>query len=408
MSGITPILDTLLHQVLGRRVDTTVHKDQPTPVSPSTSANAIQPARSDSRLHQQGRGQLGEISHGSLDARARSSLPVPAAQTGQPSAQTHLSRTATEIADVLAKFPPSTMSAIKPFAPLLQAAPASADSLSGLLSRSIAESGIFYESHLLRWMAGSYPRSVLWREPQAWLALSFRPLDSTVSPLSPSLHGWSVLLRSGNRMSGDGVSEQAPGAMSARTAGPWIPLASSEQARSVFLRPSNSWGTGNLGSSPPSALSIGDSVPTTAATQAHQLSQQAPESLQALVRHQLELIVSSSLRWEGQLWPGVPLTLTLVESPEGSVDEESTRKESAESTCQGRWRGELCMTLPRLGEITMTLEATGGEAWQIAIEPHQDTSRAPIEMGLGSLEARLQQGGLSAEVRIGKRGIEHG
>ena len=40
MSGITPILDTLLHQVLGKRVDVPVARQTPEPVRPLSPAEA--------------------------------------------------------------------------------------------------------------------------------------------------------------------------------------------------------------------------------------------------------------------------------------------------------------------------------------------------------------------------------
>ena len=42
MSGITPILDTLLHQVLGKRVDVPVARQTPEPVRPTQEADTAQ------------------------------------------------------------------------------------------------------------------------------------------------------------------------------------------------------------------------------------------------------------------------------------------------------------------------------------------------------------------------------
>ena len=100
MSGITPLIDTLLHQVLGRRVDTPVVKDQPLPVSATASTDAIQPARSDSRLHQQGGERVAAMPSGA-GREGVSQLPVAPGLAKVPSAQLHLSHTATEIADIL-------------------------------------------------------------------------------------------------------------------------------------------------------------------------------------------------------------------------------------------------------------------------------------------------------------------
>ena len=50
MSGITPLLDTLLHQVLGRRVDIPLPKDLNPPVGPALPVEGARPLHSDSRL----------------------------------------------------------------------------------------------------------------------------------------------------------------------------------------------------------------------------------------------------------------------------------------------------------------------------------------------------------------------
>lgn len=49
MSGITPILDTLLHQVLGKRVDVPRVRNFPEPVTPTSPCEVIQPVNSDSQ-----------------------------------------------------------------------------------------------------------------------------------------------------------------------------------------------------------------------------------------------------------------------------------------------------------------------------------------------------------------------
>lgn len=55
-------------------------------------------------------------------------------------------------------------------APLLPQAPAEAAALAGALRQTLAESGLFYESHQAQWLAGRHPLEALRREPQARLA----------------------------------------------------------------------------------------------------------------------------------------------------------------------------------------------------------------------------------------------
>ncbi|MCO7218134.1 hypothetical protein NH448_23220, partial [Halomonas sp. OfavH-34-E] len=50
MSGITPLIDTLLHQVLGKRVDVPPTKDPNAPVQPVDPGRGPGAVHSDSRL----------------------------------------------------------------------------------------------------------------------------------------------------------------------------------------------------------------------------------------------------------------------------------------------------------------------------------------------------------------------
>lgn len=56
-------------------------------------------------------------------------------------------------------------------APLVSSSRGAAVELARALARAIGESGLFYESHLARWVRRDYPASALGREPQAaWVA----------------------------------------------------------------------------------------------------------------------------------------------------------------------------------------------------------------------------------------------
>ncbi|HET7675682.1 MAG TPA: flagellar hook-length control protein FliK, partial [Gammaproteobacteria bacterium] len=57
--------------------------------------------------------------------------------------------------------------AIRPSAPLLSQPPPVAAELAPALQRSIADSGLFYESHLAQWTLQQYPQQQLQSEPQA-------------------------------------------------------------------------------------------------------------------------------------------------------------------------------------------------------------------------------------------------
>jgi hypothetical protein len=86
-----------------------------------------------------------------------------------------LSRTGRLLGSLLAaQGPPPQPPRIDAAAPLLPAPPAQAATLAAALGRAIAESGLFYESHLASWIAGRHPAEALAREPQARHAAAAR------------------------------------------------------------------------------------------------------------------------------------------------------------------------------------------------------------------------------------------
>lgn len=90
---------------------------------------------------------------------------------------------------------------IRTFAPLTAAAPDGPDEvtvLAGALRASVAQSGLFYESHLAEWTMQRYAEIDLWREPQAMLAggNTTQPGASTVQDPADGLR--SMLLPGGD------------------------------------------------------------------------------------------------------------------------------------------------------------------------------------------------------------------
>lgn len=125
------------------------------------------------------------------------------------------------------------------------------------------------------------------------------------------------------------------------------------------------------------------------------------ESLQSLVRHQLELLATPVLRWEGDVWSGIFMALMIQmpgmsggqrEPGAGSEGEEGDEepKEKQES-----WSSELTLDIHDLGRLQVSL--------LLKQEDHLDlTLRAPsagvlerLEAGRASLLARLQDCGFA-------------
>ncbi|HEU0277034.1 MAG TPA: flagellar hook-length control protein FliK [Rhodanobacteraceae bacterium] len=184
MSGVTPIIDTLLHQVLGRR-EMPVERPLPdTLILPAQPGSAAAKAYSDSRLDPRAL-----VPARSAGASASKSAAPDAGTAGADPPTEAPTRTATPvrfsgaartIAEVLARFP-APPSALRVAAPLLAAGPTiDAAKLAALLRASIETSGLFYEAHLKRWRSGSLPLARLLVEPQ---------MRATAATTLPTLRG---------------------------------------------------------------------------------------------------------------------------------------------------------------------------------------------------------------------------
>lgn len=164
------------------------------------------------------------------------------------SAQTRLSNDAALIAALLGNAPASTARTPLPVAALDVSAEAP-EHVARALVRSVATSGLFYESHLHEWVEGRRPLESLHAEPQQRLAAL--PLRATAMP------------------------------------------ADSVEA-------------GTAPSSTPTTLNAANTGSTAAAAP-------LPESLAALVREQLDTLDFRRVHWQGEVWPQQQAELEITE-----------------------------------------------------------------------------------------------
>lgn len=182
MGSITPILDTLLPQVLGRAGDVarlgTRAANGPLsalrPVSDDTGIAARHRAAGPS-AQSAGSGAIGAAGAARGRAAPASADPSTSQATGLPggvpvdaSAELHLSRAAHALARLLGQVETSRQStAVRAEQPLAKADSPRPSALAAALDAAVTTSGLFYESHLAAWVRGQWPRARLVGEPQA-------------------------------------------------------------------------------------------------------------------------------------------------------------------------------------------------------------------------------------------------
>nr|WP_267135341.1 flagellar hook-length control protein FliK [Halomonas dongshanensis] len=403
-----------MHQVLGRRGEESVQRlaESVRPVAPGDGPRAVQgDARLDGKPDQALLQDLRRLPP-ALETLARSDARAPGAADGASSTQTHFSPAARGIADLLLRFP-APPAALRPEAPLLAGGERVESALLATrLEASVRDSGLFFESHLKRWFQGDMSRAQLQREPQ--MQLMPRPAMPmlTAAPAAPALV--SVLPPSAPLLLPPGVTlvpvaatptDQHPPASAGGSVGPLSPA-------SMPTAPKNA-GPAAFSPTQGSAISLaaqGEERAEKAAPSLGNLTQvKSPhakgdivhESVQSLVRHQLEMLVVPTLRWEGEVWAGLFMALTM-HLPMATQDNGAAQRQGRDEC----WRSEMQLDVPSVGRFTialllvrniLSLDFTAAEAETLT----------HIEVALPALERRLSALSFD-QVRVHARQVSAG
>ncbi|MBP6037444.1 MAG: flagellar hook-length control protein FliK [Azonexus sp.] len=245
--------------------------------------------------------------------------------------------------------PPAPLNASRP---LLSGAPGDAAQLAPVLQEAVVKSGLFYESHQARWVAGQMPTAALLEEPQGRLS------TPVVAPPPPA-----------QATEGTALQAEAPS----------LAPAAGATARAALAE----------GSVPASSAPAESPSASTAALREGQqaMAPGLPATLTPLVQQQLDALATQVLSWQGQIWPGQTLEWDIEDAPQSRPGEEG-----ADSR---RWTTRLRLTLPRLGAIdaTLRLDAQGGVDLSLSAG---DATTTALLSGKGNLLAhRLADAGLS-------------
>ncbi|KVE33335.1 flagellar hook-length control protein FliK [Burkholderia sp. TSV86] len=283
--------------------------------------------------------------------------------------------TATGLAGAGVPQPPQTPQAA-PAAQTSQAAQAvfPVAALSVALVRAVDESGLFYESHLVQWLAGQRTAAELAREPQARLVSGWRRA-AELNPAADALADWFAArmplpsgARSGNAPPAAGEPWRAAGDTAGRAVAPGRDapnLAPSPRAVDAYatlvganasLAPQSAPATGAR-FAPASPLAVPfASPPGDADAQATVAAALNPATL-PLVRQQLDLLATGQFRWIGDAWPGARLDWTI--EPDAEQRGRDRAALGIEAADAGGWRTRLTLALPSLGTVAAELVLSG-------------------------------------------------
>jgi len=279
----------------------------------------------------------------------------PASSSGQ----TQLSSTAQLISQFAANTSENNRSAaaLARGQPLLPQAPSSGTELAPQLAKAVSESGVFYEAHQARWVAGDLPLDRLLREPQAQ------------GPNPPAQ-------QANQAQAGDDAQRST-----------LLPRHSDATDLSSRAEPTRANATdatardaANIAANPRATSGLTHVVETMQNAAANPV---VPREFAPLVQQQLDALFTQQLVWQGQAWPGQHMEwqIDLPERP-------SPGMEAPED-----WNTRLRLTLPRLGEVDARLHLTSlGLALHIdAADPE---AAAALQKGVGGLADALAAAGV--------------
>jgi hypothetical protein len=212
-----------------------------------------------------------------------------------------------------------------PAAPLLDGPPDDPSELSLRLMQALERSGLFYESHLAQWIAGKRARHELLLEPQSRLGGS-RSISSAECTDKQYLHetGFVAHAENSNHQNKAGRTP-----------------VHDEQARSEAL---------------------------------------------SLIRLQLEALETRQIGWQGEGWPGQPITVEFFE-------EDSCTSSDTDQASANAWKTRLCVTLPTLGKVTGTLRLYAHEL-EVNLTGENPAVVTMLRAGAPMLSRGLESGGI--------------
>ncbi|MCL2523652.1 MAG: flagellar hook-length control protein FliK [Betaproteobacteria bacterium] len=232
--------------------------------------------------------------------------------------------------------------------PLLKGLPDAAQ-LAPVLKEALSRSGVFYEAHQARWVAGQLPTEALRQEPQGKTPPTMPPPQQPTDPNAATqpARGEPVLR-----------GEQTPATQPQ-------PAAHSPGAQPTAQSPSTQPAAQQPGMQPGNPI---------------------PRELTPIVQQQLDALATQNYAWQGQIWQGQKLWWEISE-------EADEAKREGDEAGQG-WQTRLKLDLPALGGIEARLRLQAGGRIDIQMITDSDESEARLREHLDSLRQSFAAAGL--------------
>ena len=424
MSGVTPLVDTLLATRLGQRVDLVPLKGQ-TEIAGPGAAPGVEKVVNDVRLLSRNalQQQLGAGLLSNRDGTGLGSL------SGKSDAPVTLSGAARALSAIL-NFPAGDISAVRGTAPLWpHAQRPDAPLLAANLARAVAGSGLFYESHLQQYLGGTRTLAQLAREPQAALpppgkspaagvvsravdaasvaGLTARLVESRAAmPATPATAGALPAVTTASlvsALSGGAAATPTSAAPPGQGMAAPVPAGPAQQPHAADIASTYGRTAVSEHRQPPFhaiagqvAGGEGAEAAEAAAPETARSGQPAaaihPEAM-TLVRQQLDLLALPVFRWTGEGWPGVPLDWEIREHAPEREDRQERPDDGGTPAMAAPWTTRMTLSLPRLGTVEVRL-GLAGTALQLSLHACEGGTVGELTQARSGLAQRFAAAGL--------------
>jgi hypothetical protein len=417
MTGLAGLIDALLAARLAPRLDVLGIKGETTIGAPGA-AVPVGKVENDVRLP----------SNAALDRQIPGALPgggVHAGGGAPSSVDTRLSVAARVIGAVLADLQ-AEPGPVRGTAPLSASGqqPASAAALAGALARTVADSGLFYESHLAEFATGTRTLAQMTREPQVrWAGpVVARPAVVAAALASVPDVAEALLPAAGQAASAaeaQGEASRPAAAAHATTNNAALPHAASANAaaqpgsaqaqdtaasvdasrlQAAYGQGEGATGRATLDADAPThrigdIARLSDSAAAAPAAVAARAGEVIHPQAVTLVHQQLDLLASGAFRWSGHAWPDVPMTWSVEEEQDKPTAREGA---GAVEETERRWSTTVSLALPRLGEVELRLSLAGASV-QAHLSAREAGTTARLRGDAGQLAKRLEAAGLELQ-----------
>ena len=205
-----------------------------------------------------------------------------------------------------------------------------AKQLAPQLEKALAQSGMFYEAHQAKWIAGELPAEALLEEPQNQL------LRESATAAQPQA-----------------TRENAPASVLAQLFG-------SERSQDTNANQQ-------------------------AATATHLSSQTIPDELRHLVQQQLDAAATQRMAWHGEVWP--------QQTMDWEIRRDAPERQNGQTAADDVWNTRLALTMPRLGRVEAVLELRP-QGLHLAVNATNAESASDLQQRLEVLSNALEAAGV--------------